>query len=109
MKTMKATVFHGANASVSKKLNDKLQPVSRGNSNDRATFTAIARRAMIERGLEPDFPAAAQQELAAIRGPATPTNGVHDLRDRLWCSIDNDDSRGALNYDLFRLGVRLAF
>ena len=64
-----------------------------GNSNDRATLTAIARRAMIERGLEPDFPAAAQQELAAIRGPAAPTNGVNDLRDRLWCSIDNDDSR----------------
>ena len=62
-------------------------------SNDRATLTAIARRAMIERGLEPDFPAAAQQELTAIRGPAGATNDVRDLRDRLWCSIDNDDSR----------------
>ncbi|MEP6672874.1 MAG: RNB domain-containing ribonuclease [Chthoniobacter sp.] len=62
-------------------------------SNDRATLAAIARRAMIERGLEPDFPPAAKQELAAIGGPATASGEVRDLRDRLWASIDNDDSR----------------
>ena len=60
---------------------------------DRATLTAIARRAMIDRGLEPDFPAAARQQLAAIDGPAIATEGVRDMRDRLWASIDNDDSR----------------
>ena len=64
-----------------------------GKHNDRATLAAIARRAMIERGLEPDFPSAAQQELAAISAPAVATNEVRDLRDRLWSSIDNDDSR----------------
>ena len=48
---------------------------------------------MIERGLEPDFPPAAQKELAAIGGPAGATADVRDLRDRLWASIDNDDSR----------------
>ena len=48
---------------------------------------------MIERGLEPDFPPAARQELAAIHDPASPNAGVRDLRDRLWASIDNDDSR----------------
>ena len=48
---------------------------------------------MIERGLEPDFPAAARQELAAIHDPASATAGVRDLRDRLWASIDNDDPR----------------
>lgn len=48
---------------------------------------------MIERGLEPDFPLAAQQELAAIVGPAKATDNVRDLRDRLWASIDNDNSR----------------
>jgi VacB/RNase II family 3'-5' exoribonuclease len=48
---------------------------------------------MIERGLEPDFSMAAQRELAAIGGPAAATNDVRDLRDRLWASIDNDDSR----------------
>ncbi|MBI3867835.1 MAG: RNB domain-containing ribonuclease [Verrucomicrobia bacterium] len=68
------------------------QPFQR-QSSDRATLAAIARRAMIERGLEPDFPPAAQQELAAIREPAGETNAARDLRDRLWASIDNDDSR----------------
>jgi exoribonuclease-2 len=64
-----------------------------GNSNDRATLVAIARQAMIERKLEPDFPADALRELAAIEGPAGAATGVRDLRDRLWVSIDNDDSR----------------
>jgi len=62
-------------------------------SNDRATLAAIARRAMIERGLEPDFPPTALQELAAIGGPAVATDEVRDLRNRLWASIDNDNSR----------------
>jgi len=69
------------------------KPIPQGKSTDRATLVAIARQAMIERGLEPDFPLAAQQELAAIVGPAKATENVRDLRDRLWASIDNDDSR----------------
>ena len=49
---------------------------------------------MIERGLLPDFTARALAELDAIHGPATMTgNSTRDLRDLLWCSIDNDDSR----------------
>ena len=60
---------------------------------DRANLAAIARRAMVAGGLEPDFPAPAQLELAAISGPAIVAEGVRDLRDRLWASIDNDDSR----------------
>ncbi len=67
--------------------------MNRNTKGDRATLTTIARQAMIERGLEPDFPAAAQQELAGLRGPAVETDGTRDLRDRLWSSIDNDDSR----------------
>jgi len=67
--------------------------VLQGQSTDRATLAAIARQAMIERSLEPDFPPAALQELAAIGGPAGATNDVRDLRERLWASIDNDDSR----------------
>jgi exoribonuclease II len=55
---------------------------------------AIARKAMINRGLEPDFPADALKQLNAIRGPARETDkGVRDLRQSLWCSIDNDASR----------------
>jgi len=51
---------------------------------------------MIERGLEPDFPAAAREELAGIKGPAVAADGerdVRDLRNMPWASIDNDDSR----------------
>ena len=60
---------------------------------DRTTLASIARQAMIERGLEPDFPSAARQELAAITGPAAPTDDLRDLRHLLWASIDNDESR----------------
>jgi exoribonuclease-2 len=52
----------------------------------------IARRAMLQRGLEPEFPAAALAELRNFAGPAHDP-GVTDLRELLWCSIDNDDSR----------------
>jgi len=69
------------------------KPVPSGQATDRATLATIARQAMIERGLEPDFPLAAQKELAAILGPAKATGNLRDLRDRLWASIDNDDSR----------------
>ncbi|HEY1253101.1 MAG TPA: RNB domain-containing ribonuclease [Thermoanaerobaculia bacterium] len=49
---------------------------------------------MVEKGLEPDFSRDALAELAAIRGPAAPSGpGIRDLRERLWVSIDNDDSR----------------
>ncbi len=54
---------------------------------------AIARQAMIDRGLEPDFPAAALRQLKAIQGPSLETSpSVRDLRAILWCSIDNDSS-----------------
>jgi len=69
------------------------QSVPQHQATDRATLAAIARQAMIAHGLEPGFPAPAQQELAAIHGPAQATGNLRDLRDRLWASIDNDDSR----------------
>src|SRR5262245_20030204 len=46
---------------------------------------------MLARGLAPDYPPAALAELARIAGPASAP--VRDLRERPWCSIDNDDSR----------------
>ncbi len=59
----------------------------------RTVLQQIAHRVMIERGLEPDFSPAAMAELAAIKAPAgKPTSATRDLRDLLWCSIDNDDS-----------------
>jgi VacB/RNase II family 3'-5' exoribonuclease len=51
---------------------------------------SIARRAMKERGLLPEFEPAVVAEAAAMRGPAT--EPVRDLRNLLWASIDNDDS-----------------
>ncbi len=62
---------------------------------------SIARRAMIQRGLQPDFSPAALAQLAAIaEPPAVGIAGLRDLRDRLWASIDNDSSR-----DLDQLSV----
>ena len=60
---------------------------------DRSRLQRIAHRVMLERGLAPDFTAAALAELDAIRGPAAPAGApARDLRDLPWCSIDNDDS-----------------
>ena len=58
----------------------------------------VARRAMVDAGLAPDFPAEAQQQLAQLKGPAH--EDLKDLRALLWCSIDNDESR-----DLDQLSV----
>jgi VacB/RNase II family 3'-5' exoribonuclease len=66
--------------------------VSRVRGRSRHDLNAIARRAMTELGLDPDYPPAALAELDAIRTAAPADTSVRDLRDRLWCSIDNDDS-----------------
>jgi VacB/RNase II family 3'-5' exoribonuclease len=65
----------------------------RSPKDDRATLAAIARKAMIDRGLEPDFSPAVKDELGHIAGPAGAGDGARDLRGLLWASIDNDDSR----------------
>lgn len=68
---------------------------------DRARLRAIAVRAMRERGLEPELPADAVAEAAAVRtAPRSAEEPVRDERALLWCSIDNDDSR-----DLDQLSV----
>ena len=49
---------------------------------------------MIQRGLLPDFSPAVLTETASLTAAAGETGpSIRDLRDRLWCSIDNDDSR----------------
>jgi exoribonuclease-2 len=64
------------------------------NGKPRSILRRIARRVMRERGLLPDFSAEALAELAQIADSAKPLDdGIRDLRDLLWCSIDNDDSR----------------
>jgi len=67
----------------------------------RATLTRIARRAMLQRGLLPDFSAAALAELGALPPAiAEQDAALRDLRHLPWCSIDNDESR-----DLDQLSV----
>jgi VacB/RNase II family 3'-5' exoribonuclease len=68
------------------------------NANDqhhRAILQSLAHRAMIERGLLPDFSSQVLAELDRIQAPAAAMHGesVRDLTDWLWVSIDNDDSR----------------
>jgi len=57
-----------------------------------AILQSLAHRSMIERGLLPNFSAAAPAELGRIRGPAVARSDepVRDLRDLLWASIDED-------------------
>ena len=63
-------------------------------ANARQRLREIARRAMVERGLEPDFSPAARAEAQALTGQADGGDRtIRDTRELLWCSIDNDDSR----------------
>jgi VacB/RNase II family 3'-5' exoribonuclease len=72
----------------------------RGRHN-RSDLAEIARRAMQEKGLNPDFPAAALAQLDLIHEAAREKDpAIRDVRDLLWASIDNDDSR-----DLDQLSV----
>ncbi|HVM96920.1 MAG TPA: ribonuclease catalytic domain-containing protein, partial [Candidatus Acidoferrales bacterium] len=67
----------------------------------RNQLRTIARQAMIDRGLRPDFPKAALTEIAKMNSPAAADGStVRDLRKLPWVSIDNDDSR-----DLDQLSV----
>lgn len=61
----------------------------------RYSLQEIAHGVMFQRGLLPDFSGAVLQEVESIHGPAAAGSGVaiRDLRDLLWFSIDNDDSR----------------
>jgi exoribonuclease-2 len=73
----------------------------------RTILQSIAHRAMLERGLLPDFSTAALAEVDRIQTPTMKKGApdgtkhpIRDLRDLLWASIDNDDS-----YDLDQLTV----
>lgn len=53
----------------------------------------LAEQVMRERGLEPQFAPDAVRQAEEVEGQARPEDGVVDLRDLPWASIDNDDSR----------------
>jgi VacB/RNase II family 3'-5' exoribonuclease len=65
----------------------------------RRDLKSIARLAMLERGLRPEFSPEVLAETDRLTGPAADA-AVRDLRDLTWVSIDNDDSR-----DLDQLSV----
>ncbi|MEP7084848.1 MAG: RNB domain-containing ribonuclease [Betaproteobacteria bacterium] len=68
---------------------------------DRNDLRAIAHEAMRQRGLLPDFSAEAIAEAGRLTAPAQDADpAIRDLRDLLWASIDNDDSK-----DLDQLSV----
>ena len=69
-------------------------------SDARGTLRAIARRAMIERGFEPDYSPTAAAQVQQLSEHNSQEADRRDLRHLLWCSIDNDDSR-----DLDQLSV----
>jgi Exoribonuclease R len=54
---------------------------------------AIARQAMIEHGLEPEFSDAAERQAESLSQPNSQAPAIRDLRALLWSSIDNDDTR----------------
>jgi VacB/RNase II family 3'-5' exoribonuclease len=57
---------------------------------------AVAKQVVLERGFNPDFPPAVEQQLIALHAhppQIAPGKDVRDLRDLLWSSIDNDTSR----------------
>jgi exoribonuclease-2 len=58
---------------------------------DEFNLAAAARQEMTDHGFQPDFPAAALQQLAAIH--PRPDHSLRDLTALDWSSIDNDDSR----------------
>ena len=58
------------------------------------SLRAIAHDAMLQAGLLPDFSAAVLRETEGIHAAAAASGpAVRDLRDLVWFSIDNDDSR----------------
>jgi VacB/RNase II family 3'-5' exoribonuclease len=68
-------------------------PMNQATAPCRNQLKSIARRAMLDRGLLPDFSAAVVAETDSIANAATASDpSLKDLRRLLWASIDNDDS-----------------
>src|SRR5215210_483435 len=60
----------------------------------RSILRSIAEQAMLERGLLPDFSKEVLVEVERLsRSESANSHLVRDLRQLLWSSIDNDDSR----------------
>ena len=64
-------------------------------SPNRVDLAAAARRIVLERGFEPEPGPDVVREVAALRPPdlTNAGDGVRDMRNLLWSSIDNEESR----------------
>lgn len=62
-------------------------------STESIDLTKLAKQAMVQYNLIPDYPQSVLQEVAALTQPAKIEPSAKDLRDKLFFSIDNDDSR----------------
>ena len=68
--------------------------MNQATNRNRHDLRAIARKAMVDRGLLPDFSPAVEAEVKALTVPEDQHDpSIRDLRSLLWVSIDNDDSR----------------
>jgi exoribonuclease-2 len=66
------------------------------NTPSHVDLQAVAKEIVVQRGFQPDFPPAIQQQLQDLRAhpPAIAAGAsLRDLRNLLWSSIDNDTSR----------------
>ncbi len=60
----------------------------------RADLARIAAKAMVDRGLAAEFSTNAIDQLAGLEKPSEEVaSDIRDLRQLLWCSIDNEESR----------------
>lgn len=64
-----------------------------GHGGNHFDIHAAARRILVTAGFEPDLPEPARQQLDSLDAPASMTNGVRDMRELPWSSIDNTESR----------------
>jgi VacB/RNase II family 3'-5' exoribonuclease len=68
-------------------------PMNQATAPCRDRLKGIARRAMLQRGLLPDFSADVMTEMSSIANAASSSDSsLKDLRRLVWASIDNDDS-----------------
>lgn len=62
-------------------------------NDDGVDLRAIARQVMLDKGFRVDFPPEVIREVEEARAPDFDAMDLTDLSERLWSSIDNDDSR----------------
>jgi len=77
-----------------------LSMIQTDNRSHRAILRELAHQAMTDRGLLPDFSPEVLKELDGMQPASMESGSIRDLRNLLWCSIDNNDSR-----DLDQLSV----